>query len=246
MSYKVNPKTKGSGIICAIPQKGTCPVKCKDCFFQSGRSYLEPLKDNLPNMPTLKMAKNRVVRVNDGNDSSHMIDEVISATSKYEMKFFNTSNPTALDKFDDPVVLTINPGDLTDIGWNDIEVNKNKKNNLMFVRVRANTWNTEVVDQAITYYTEKEIPVVLTFMAYFDEESIPKENRDDYMFRKRTTNSYYAITTDAFERIMEKYKYNIWVYSCGKLEGEKGKTSCHRCGNCLREYFYTKEKMENE
>ena len=48
MPYKENPKTKGSGIICCIPQKGTCPNNCEDCFFQSGRSYLEPLSENLP------------------------------------------------------------------------------------------------------------------------------------------------------------------------------------------------------
>jgi len=39
MGYKENPKTKGSGIVCAIPQKGICPNRCEDCFFQSGRSY---------------------------------------------------------------------------------------------------------------------------------------------------------------------------------------------------------------
>ena len=44
MSYIENPKTKGSGIIACIPQKGLCPNKCEDCFFQSGRSYLEPLE----------------------------------------------------------------------------------------------------------------------------------------------------------------------------------------------------------
>ncbi len=48
MSYKENPKTKGSGIISCIPQKGVCPNKCEDCFFQSDRSYLEPLGENLP------------------------------------------------------------------------------------------------------------------------------------------------------------------------------------------------------
>jgi hypothetical protein len=41
MSYIENPKTKGSGIVCAIPQPGVCPIGCEDCFFQSGRSFLE-------------------------------------------------------------------------------------------------------------------------------------------------------------------------------------------------------------
>ena len=68
--YHENPKTKGSGILCCIPHESTCPINCADCFFQSGRSYLEPLEDNLPNMPTAEQAKGKVVRVNDGNDSN--------------------------------------------------------------------------------------------------------------------------------------------------------------------------------
>ena len=71
MVYKENPKTKNSGILCCIPQTGKCPQGCEDCFFQSGRSYLEPLDENLPNMPTIEEAKNRLIRVNaDGNDSN--------------------------------------------------------------------------------------------------------------------------------------------------------------------------------
>jgi len=40
-----------------------------------------------------------------------------------------------------------------------------------------------------------------------------------------------------------RYKYNKWVYSCGKIEGEKGTTACRHCGNCLREYFATCERI---
>jgi len=128
--------------------------------------------------------------------------------------------------------------------------------NLMFVRIRSNMWNLwKVVLPAVEYYTAHEIPVVLTFMAYYQEgDEIPDDikirkfyyidgMKDAYIFRKRTLNSYWAITTVAWEYIMEIFKYNYWVYSCGKLEGEKGTYKCHRCGNCLREYFYTMEKM---
>lgn len=75
--YIKNPKTAGSGIITCIPQTGTCPNQCEDCFFQSGRSYLEPLEENLPNMPPLEMAEGRFVRVNDGNDSNVQRELVI-------------------------------------------------------------------------------------------------------------------------------------------------------------------------
>ena len=68
-------------------------------------------------------------------------------------------------------------------------------------------------------------------------------NKSRYIYRKRTLNSYYAISTEAWREVMELYENNPLVYSCGKIEGELGTTSCSRCGNCLREYFNTKEKL---
>ena len=240
--YKENPKTKGSGIICAIPQIGTCPNNCDDCFFQSGRSYLEPLDENLPNMPSQIQSIGRVVRVNDGNDSNIDTKNWIMGTDKYPMKFFNTAIPENLEKFQDPVVLTINPTKHTD---RDFFMLEDIPENLMFIRIRTNKWNIDqVVNPAIEYYSEKNVPIILTFMAYFDtSDKIPIAYRKHYTFRKRTLNSYNAITTEAWESIMEPYKYNRWVYSCGKIEGEKGTTACRYCGNCLREYFATMERL---
>jgi hypothetical protein len=81
-------------------------------------------------------------------------------------------------------------------------------------------------------------------MAYFGEQV-----RDDwdefYMVRKRTTNTYMAITTDAWRCIMARYQNNPLVYSCGHVEGERGQTGCKHCGNCLREYFATVERMRD-
>jgi hypothetical protein len=238
--YKVNPKTAGSGIVCAIPQTVTCPMKCEDCFFQSGRSYLEPLADNLPNMPP-GFCETNVVRVNDGNDSNNKRDIVIEQTKHFPMKFYNTSIPRDIEKFPAPVVLTLNPGKYTDT---DIHILNPIPKNLMFVRIRTNMWNLGLVDQAIEYYAKNDIAVILTFMAYYDEDSIPPIDRKHYILRKRTLNSYYAITTEAWRAVMKLYEDEIRVYSCGKIEGEKGKTSCKYCGNCLREYFATVEKMQ--
>ena len=95
----------------------------------------------------------------------------------------------------------------------------------------------------IRFYCKKEIPIVLTFMAYFTEAEKVKNN-PDYIYRKRTLNSYYAITTDAWRRIMKQYENNKWVHSCGKIEGELGDTHCRFCGNCLREYFATITRMD--
>jgi len=238
MAYKVNPKTVDSGIICCIPQKGTCPNKCEDCFFQSGRSYLEPLTENLPNMPTLEQVGHRVVRVNDGNDSSVNMHLVMKDVSHFPQKFYNTAIPLFLDKFDAPVVLTVNPGEMTDSEAYYVVPPKN----LMFVRVRTNTWNLHLVDMVVSYYGILGVPIILTFMAYFTQ-TIPARHKRNYTFRKRTLNSYWAITTKAWERVMSRYKFNKWVYSCGKMEGALGTTACRHCGNCLREYFVTMDRL---
>lgn len=233
---------KGSGMLAAIPQKGRCPQGCEDCFFQSGRSFLEPLEENTPNMPLTDQAIGRVVRVNDGNDSNVYRNLVKDSVKFYPSKFFNTSIPTDLEFFVDPIVLTINPGEMTDKEYyRVIPIPKN----LMFVRIRVNTWNLDtVVIPAVSYYAQREVPVVLTFMAYFGSvEIIPFSNEKNYVFRKRTLNSYNAITTEAWEFIMDLFKYNKWVHSCGKIEGEKGDTHCRFCGNCLREYFATMERI---
>lgn len=239
MAYTENPKTKGSGIVCAIPHTGICPQNCADCFFQSGRSYLEPLSENLPNMPTAEQAFYRIVRVNDGHDSNIDRAMVMDATQRYSQRFYNTSIPDSLDKFDAPVVLTVNPGQMTDT---DIHRVDPIPLNLMFVRVRANTWNqSRVVDEAVLFYGGK-VPIVLTFMAYF-KNKIPQDYSDSYILRKRTSNEYWAITTDAWRKYMARYEDNKWVYSCGKIEGERGTTACRFCGNCLREYFATMERF---
>ena len=235
--YIENPKTKGSGIVCAIPQTGTCPNKCPDCFFQSGRSYLEPLEDNLPNLPTPEFADNRVVRVNDGNDSNVDRLVVYKSVDAYDNFFFNTISIDDLEGYDAPVVLTINPGHMTDNSFHRIE---DPPTNLMFVRFRTNTWNLAVCEQAVDWYGDREVPIILTFMAYHKEESIPTHQRHNYFYRKRTINPYYVIDTRAWKRVMDEYWTNKWVYSCGR---EGISSGCKDCGNCLREYYATMERI---
>ena len=240
--YRENPKTKGSGIICCIPQAGSCPNGCEDCFFQSGRSYLEPLDENLPNMPLDGAVAGRVVRVNDGNDSNVKRQRVVSFTGHLPMKFYNTAIPKDLAEFPAPVVLTVNPGEATDekaVLLDSVPIN------LMFVRVRTNVWNRLVVESAVEHYTQREVPVVLTFMAYFDTAAkIPADCRRYYALRKRTLNEYHAITHEAWRMCMEWHAGNPWVHSCG-TEGVSGGSACRHCGNCLREYFAAMERMKS-
>jgi len=205
----------------------------------------------------------RVVRVNDGNDSNVERNLVMATAAAFPMKFYNTAINKDLGGFDAPVVLTVNPGGYTNTGWHRVDP---IPKNLMFVRVRTNVWNIEsVVDTVVKYYSEREVPVVLTFMAYYGENSIPngqapgymhftrhenghaiiRDFKDMYMWRKRTLNSYWAIRTDTWRQIMKRYRDNRWVYSCGKTEGELGTTACRHCGNCLREYFATMERLRS-
>ena len=240
--YIENPKTKGSGIVTAIPQTGLCPNRCEDCFFQSGRSYLEPLKENLPNIPV--RTEGRVVRVNDGNDSNVQRETVenVVRVNGWRDYFYNTAIPQRLEEFDAPVVLTVNPGKKTESG---AYLLKDPPKNLMFVRFRTNTFNLQLADFVIKHYSAREVPIVLTFMAYFNMPVWFRADQPDYVFRKRTLNSYWAITTEAWEQVMKRYRLNCWVHSCGKIEGESGTTACRHCGNCLREYFATRERMRS-
>jgi hypothetical protein len=199
-------------------------------------------------MPPVELTVGKVVRVNDGNDSNVDREMVMEATKDYEQKFYNTAIPRDLVGFDAPVVLTINPAKMTDTEF--YKLGDELPTNLMFVRIRTNTWNLEkVVKPAVEYYTERKHPVavVLTFMAYYEinnRRSIPKAHTNNYKFGKRTLNSYDRITTGAWRKIMDMFKDNYWVYSCSRIEGELGITMCHRCGNCLREYFYTMARIE--
>ena len=235
-SWIWNPKTKGSGIITCIPQAGTCPNKCEDCFFQSGRSYLEPLEKNLPHIPDVDMTKGRVVRVNDGNDSNINREKVEKVAKQFKDYFFNTAIPKTLWAFSGPVVLTINPGKMTDIDYHKIFP---IPENLMFIRIRVNEWNmNKVVIPAVRYYTREGVPTVLTFMAYFTEK-IPEEYRNCYEWKKRTLNSYWVLRREKINKIMDLFIDNPYVYSCGV----KGEFACKFCGNCIREYYNTKERL---
>lgn len=232
MPYIENPKTKGSGILCAIPQTTSCPIGCADCFFQSGRSYLEPLTDNLPNIPPDELIHSHIIRVNDGNDSNVDRKEVIKSTAWWPHKFYNTSIPDLA--FPAPVVLTVNPAAMTDLDAYLLEV---APPNLMFVRVRVNTWNIGVVDKVVWHYTAMNVPIVLTFMAYYNE---PPRYKDHYTFRKRTTNPYWVIIQPCWDGVVWRYELNDMVYTCGRAANTH---SCARCGNCLREYHATMERM---
>lgn len=235
MSYIENPKTKGSGIVCSIPQTGVCPVGCADCFFQSGRSFLEPLDQNLPNVPDFN-TDGFVVRMNDGNDSNVQRDVVLEEAARHKEVFFNTSIANDLESFPGPVVLTLNPGKKTDT---KIHLLDPVPVNLMMARFRTNMWNLELADTAVEHYTSRGFSVILTFMAYYGE-TIPSEYKQYYTFKKRTLNSYWVLKPHAWNDVMARYQHNPLVFSCGRSATAY---ACRECGGCLREYYACKARM---
>ena len=238
--YIENPKTKGSGIYCVIPQAyEPCPRQCKDCYFLNGRSYLEPLEKNLPNMPPDGICQDFVIRVNDGLDSGHKAGDVIQKTAHFPNKFYNTSYPHKVALLSEyaPVVLTINPDPHTDTLFFD-QVYDCKP---MFVRFRANMWNVKLLDKAIAYWCYKQkVPLVITFMRYYNEnEQLAKHYNSFYTKKEHILNQSWSINQWGWDLILYCFRNNPLVFTCGR---DANNHLCKDCGVCLQLYWRSKNE----
>ena len=219
-----NPKLEGSGIIEAIPQTGECPIGCDECFYNGKRFYRSL---DTPLLPSLQEAQGNIVRVNSGHDSNVQRGLVIKSTEQYLDKFYNTS--IANFDFPGPVVFTAN-------GRKPI-LAKRGLDNLMFVRARTSPMNLSDVDRIVEHYQERnEIPVVLTFMRYYDKGVIPVEFQDRFMHRKHILNEYWCINQDAQDEILQRYGGKVLM--CGT----KSSSLCKDCGNCKSLYMKHQKK----
>jgi len=237
----INPKTDGSGIIGCTPQAGACPRQCPDCYFQESHFYTE-----VPYIPSIEDAEGRVVRMNDGNDSNHERSLVVRTASKFKDVFFNTSYPTfgfTTNGIPRPVVFTVNPGNMTDVDFYRVDYDPS----IMFVRFRLNLWNVEVAEECVVYYTrylEPAIPVVMTYMRYLKEDSIPPSYRIRYTRMKHISNEYFSMRSSLARYLDFTNKFGDYrnVYCCGSRRSDL----CKDCGVCLREYFAAKERLRVE
>ncbi len=227
--YEENPKLKGSGIVDCIPQTGECPVGCAECFYNGGR-FFRTLDE--PWMPDPDFVGNRILRVNTGHDSNIERDLVLKATAIFPHKFYNTAIPKF--NFPAPVVFTCNGGK-----HGRLKLVENPPNNLMFVRVRVESWGMETVDKAVEHYLKKHgIPVVLTFMRYYSDQAIPEKAKNDYEWRKNITNSYFCVKTETILKILGRYK-GQGVRTCGT----PASSNCIDCRNCEFLYWEALRKM---
>lgn len=221
--YVSNPKLVGTRIVDCIPQIGECPNKCSECFYNGGRFFRQLDEPWMPNLADV-VYRGLIVRVNSGHDSNFQKDLVLAETAKYPRKFYNTA--IANFNFPAPVVFTCNGG--KDGRLKLVE----PAENLMFVRVRVDSWDMETVDKAVSHYWKNfGIPVVLTFMRYYDGSLIPDSAKSDYEWKKHLINEYYCLKPEAILRIMARYK-GTGVRTCGTMVS----SNCVDCRNC--EFFY--------
>jgi len=181
-------------------------------------------------MPPVEETKKLLVRINSGGDSCVNMDEVIALTSCYGDKFYNTSLPNTLPnidygKFPGPVVFTCNGRDI-DHDFYRLE----DLSNVMFVRVKVNSWNYDLVDKAVRYYTSREVPVVLTCMRYYTESLVAR--KVDYEWRKHILNSYWILKDRIWREIWLRYRDNGLVFSCASPRS----SLCKDCHNCYTLY----------
>ena len=223
-----NPKMAGSGVVACRPQKGACLGRCQDCFFNGGRYYEDIAVPHIPD-PDWVNGNGLVVRMNDGNDSNFNRDVVIDVARKYDRFFFNTRVP-CLD-FPGPVVLTVN-GDYTDeAAW---MVEPDLCDRLMAVRFRVNTWNLGLARNVINYYSFLNVPVLLTFMAYYREDV---KDPEGYVWKQRTLNSYWVIKPEERAKVEDALSVvdedeDDAVRTCTTRTGHR----CADCRNCLDLY----------
>lgn len=125
----------------------------------------------------------------------------------------------------------------------------------MAVRLRVSSTNLHHIEEAVGAWASKDIPIILTFMAYYtycpeiksskyrsgaslgitgkivEETQAETEN---YVWQERHVNSYWCPKPEFIERVVEMFKGNELVFVCGKW--------CKDCGNCEKLYLRWKEK----
>lgn len=241
---KRNPKQADSNLYDCIPQTGPCPIGCNQCFYNRPGAFYVPIDQ--PHFPTLEEVGDGIVRVNCGNDSNNQREHVIASTAQYRHRFFNTSVPRF--DFPGPVVLTANPREEEPVGKPIWPFRDGAPRNLMFVRLRVSSTNLDWVRDGVDWYTSYQVPVVLTFMAYYDAEpQVPAGVSEAvggpcYEWRVRHINPYWCPTPAFIRWVMGQYSNDRLVSYCGSLEG----SYCRLCRNCETYYLQTVKRMKGE
>jgi len=222
-------------------------MNCNQCFFNRPGAYYVPF-DELPLLPDPKEVGDGIVRMNCGHDSNLQFESVVAAASQFKHVFFNTAIPN-LGHFPGPVVFTANRQEEERAILVPAPTKK-----LMFVRLRTSGTNLHLIDDAVVYYNAWGVPVVITMMAYYDQQpSIDEKtvNRfgagdlttdDCYEWKVRHTNSYWCPTPAFIEAVMARYASYRLVALCSSRDSY----FCRDCRNCETHYIQTLKRMRGE
>lgn len=218
-----NPKQDGSRLYDCVPQSGPCPMRCNQCYFNRGYYRETPFVDDVPD--------DAIVRMNCGHDSNIKRDLVIDTAKQYRNVFFNTSIPRF--DFPSPVVFTANPDEeiLARLPLHLIDIK-----NIMYIRLRVSNTNLGLIDEAVKAWYM--VPIVLTFIAYYDycpERIIACNSRSDtaetknYEWKVRHVNSYWCAKEKFINSVIGRYWNKPNVFVCEKW--------CRDCRLCERFYL---------
>jgi len=197
-------------------------------------------------IPTKKDAEGKIVRMNSLYDSNIKRYLVLRAAKKYKHVFFNTSLPQ-FDKLPGPIVYTANPREEEAIDMRFMRAEGVEK--LMFVRLRTSNTNLHRIAEAVRIlHAYSDIPIVLTFMAYYESEPLRflemgRYSNLCYVWKKRHVNEYWCPTSGFKKHVLSMMRpiAGRQVTMCGTFESNY----CKDCHNC-ESYYYITKRILNE
>lgn len=228
---KRNPKQVGTILYDCVPQKGPCPNKCNQCYynecFYAGH---EPL------IPEPRDVVGGIVRMNSGNDSNNDRKLVLKTAAQYKNVFFNTS--LADLNFPGPVVLTANKCEENTADW---LLPDEGLHNVMFVRFRTSATNLDNVLSYASSWARQGISVVLTLMRYRTVEDVPENCDASYENELHITNNWWVPTQGFWRTVVSRSKFqnNRLIHTCGSYKSHL----CKDCHLCESYYRITKKRM---
>jgi len=277
-----NPKQVDSNLYDCRPQVGKCPVGCNQCFYNrvgtctkcsgrgrigitdrhsysgicdmcggTGEASVFYCNINEPNIPDPAEVGNGIVRMNCGHDSNLQRKLVIATAGQYKNFFFNTSIPNY--DFPGPVVLTINCCE--EEPKRAIRPPTIVPPNLMFVRIRTSASNLGDVHRLVTEWGLVDVPIVITFMAYYDDNVVNyvirhrhpffvglQPSTDLYEYETRHINDYWCPTREMKIRTMKSLgiERNRLLTMCGTYDSNY----CKDCHNCESYYWITRRRLD--
>jgi len=121
----------------------------------------------------------------------------------------------------------------------------------MFIRIRASASNLGDIHRLVTDWSLSDVPIVITFMAYYDKavfEGVVKHRHPfyagikEYVYKTRHINKYWCPTKEMKIGTMKSLgiEHNRLLTMCGTFDSNY----CKDCKNCESYYWITKRRLD--